>query len=94
MFVRQSTYDKEVAEALVLKLRLNNLIDEWNTLIRRINKLGGEDFLQRGEVATKQSIFTEEDLTKLIQLCHPDKHQGKPLATEMTQKLLQLKKVL
>jgi hypothetical protein len=35
--------------------------------------------------------FNAEDIKRLLQLCHPDKHDGKAIATEMTQKLLKLK---
>lgn len=89
MIVRQSTYDAKALEALNYQIKYNQAIRDWNALVQRINKLGGEDFLKRGE--RKSTQFTEEEITKLINLCHPDKHDGKPMATEMTQKLLSLK---
>ena len=35
--------------------------------------------------------FTKEDIKKLLILCHPDKHEGKNIATEITTKLNKLK---
>lgn len=88
MLVRQSKYDALLArliEAEAWRIKHSQLQRKWNNLVDRINAKGGEDFLQ------SSPPFTPEDLQKLIQLCHPDKHGGKPLATEMTQKLLNLK---
>lgn len=65
---------------------------QWDELVVRINKKGGEDFLRHGSIyPTNPTIavtqFTDAELKKLLMLCHPDKHDGKPLAVEMTQKL-------
>ncbi|PHR58762.1 MAG: hypothetical protein COA47_10170 [Robiginitomaculum sp.] len=60
----------------------NDLLGNWNVLIKRINAKGGEDFMQ-------STPFTPEEINQLITLCHPDKHDGKKLAVEMTQKLLE-----
>jgi hypothetical protein len=30
-------------------------------------------------------------IKKILQLCHPDKHQGKQIAVEVTQMLLKMK---
>lgn len=101
MFVRQSTFNKLSNNtdewsryAGYLKSRLETyereharLAKQWNELVEKINAKGGEDFLN-GNIKP----FTEDELTKLIQLCHPDKHGGKSMAVEMTQKLLQMKK--
>lgn len=37
------------------------------------------------------TVLSTEDIKRLISLCHPDKHGGKPMAVEMTQKLLSLR---
>lgn len=87
MLVRQSTYDAKCDEALRYRIRFISLQNEWNALVKRINALGGEQFLAK----QKSAQFTDDDLTKLINLCHPDKHDGKPMATEMTSKLLLMK---
>ena len=94
MLVRQSTYDRVRRErdeaetlALVWKIKYSNLLDEWNTLVEVINAKGGKDFLDRGNTQTQ---FTEDEIRKLLQLCHPDKHDGKQMAVDMTAKLLKL----
>lgn len=80
MFVRQSKYD--------------SLANKWSALVRRINDLGGETFLSRGEAQNKQSQFSADEVQRLLMLCHPDKHDGKQMATDMTAKLLKLKEQL
>lgn len=50
------------------------------------------EMLQRRlESATINIPFTRDEMTKLISLCHPDKHNDSPIATMMTQKLLELR---
>jgi len=95
MLVRQSKYDamqmraiKAEAKASAVMSQLVNLSVKWGALVDQINAKGGEHFLKNGTV---HPVLTKEDATKLIMLCHPDKHDGKPMATEMTQKLLALK---
>ena len=102
MIVRQSTYDKarrqrDEAESSLFVLQLKyaaladkytELIAEWNALVKKINAKGGQQFLE-GNISQPQ--FTEEELKKLLQLCHPDKHGGKQMAVDMTAKLLQLR---
>lgn len=36
--------------------------------------------------------FTDSEIKSLISLCHPDKHNGKASATNITQKLLKMRK--
>lgn len=95
MFMRESTHLSIVSELkteiLTLTLRLNFLQEEWNTLVRRINKKGGEQFLNEARMGAP-SPFTEEEMRKLLILCHPDKHGGKALAEEMTARILDLRK--
>lgn len=87
MFVRRSTHDALKMDHLVLQMKFDKLLAEWNELVGRLNAKGGERFLS-GEGAPKLS---REDISRLLQLCHPDKHDGKPQAVEMTQKLLRLR---
>ena len=79
----------ELASRLVVmyKQAHNDLMVEWNTLIGRINAKGGESFLNSDPVQ-----LTQDEIKKLLQLCHPDKHDGKQLAVDMTQRLLELRK--
>lgn len=70
----------------IQKLQYETLIEKWNTLVKQINKNGGQQFLDHARVDAQQQ-FTNDDLRRLLQLCHPDKHGGSNLAVEMTAKL-------
>lgn len=88
MFSFYQKYADALERAQFFYEEYNRVTTRLNALIDIINANGGEDFL----LMKLQSQFSEEELTKLINLCHPDKHDGKPMAVEMTQKLLTLKK--
>jgi hypothetical protein len=76
-----------------LQQRLNAKIEEWNELVGRINRRGGESFLTYGVTIDKIPApqFTPDELKTLLLLCHPDKHGGKDSAVRITQKLLELR---
>ncbi len=83
LVVPKSKYD-------ALEAKYTVLFNKWDTLVDRINDLGGENFLDSATSSDdvfKQNQFTQDELRKLIQLCHPDKHEGKPMAHEITSKL-------
>lgn len=64
--------------------------DEWKHTAYVYYKQGSG----KTETITKTvtvNPFTRDELTILIQLCHPDKHGGKPSANAMTQKLNHLR---
>lgn len=86
--------DEAQITASVYKRKFYDVLDEYNELIRRINKLGGESFLRTGEVERDKPAqqFTDEEIKVLISLCHPDRHGGKESATRMTTKLLQMRR--
>lgn len=85
MLVLQSTYDRLRMQLIEVRVELALLTVEWNKLVKKINKKGGEDFLEQKQVLSKEEIKT------LISLCHPDKHNGKKSAVEITQRLLELR---
>jgi hypothetical protein len=96
MFVRQSTHDRVLFERDLEKSLKNNyrdmyltLVDKWNRLVVQVNRAGGESALSKNY--TQESQFSQEDIRRLLQLCHPDKHDGKQSAVEMTQKLNRLR---
>jgi hypothetical protein len=65
---------------------------KWNDLVERVNEKGGEAFLERGVLPDDAPPqFTPEEIRNLIFLCHPDRHNGKAIAVQMTQKLLKLR---
>ena len=86
MLVLQSTLARAKRVAQFWEMRYNALKTEHNALVTRINRLGGESFLQR------ESSFTESELRQLLRLVHPDKHGGKKSAVRLTQKILTLRK--
>ncbi len=73
-----------------LQLVHAQLLRQWNELVRQINAKGGMEFLN-GQQPKPQ--LTRDELAKLIALCHPDKHGGKQMANEMTQRLLELRRI-
>lgn len=100
MFVTQAAYNRlsrELSSAIIAlntyKEAHTRIMNNWNQLIEIINAKGGEDFLKHGSIGGNNP-FTPEDVKKLVMLCHPDKHDGKPMAVELTQKLLKLKETM
>ena len=103
MFVSKSKYEQAILEvnacraladgykALYFRYsrKYDKLLDEWNALIEKINAKGGEAFLNKSDVSLQ---FSDEDLKRLLMLCHPDKHDGKQMAIDMTQKLIAMRK--
>lgn len=71
MIMLKSTHEKEIMN---LQLKYNELLKEWNCLVKDINEKGGRRFLN-GESYNSQ--FSDEEIKTLITLCHPDKHQQK-----------------
>lgn len=102
MFVRKSKYDDlELKYSMLeyeykkVRFELSSTIVKLSTLIREINRKGGQQFLDEGIIPkSKNQNFTLEDVKKLLQLCHPDKHDNKPISTEMTSKLLSIRNTL
>ena len=91
MFVRQSTYDREVRKRIEAECDFEMAIAKYNNLVNRINRLGGEEFLNK---ASTSKQFDRSELNVLISLCHPDKHNGKSSANNMTSRLIELRKEL
>lgn len=71
-----------------LTIKYDRLLNEWNSLVNLINSKGGSDFLNS---TPNQQQFTKLEIDILIRLCHPDKHDGKRSAVEITQKLIKLR---
>ena len=86
---------KEVSRKQGIIESLNDKVNDLSYSVQFknscINALKGA--LLRAEKRSKSftSELDPDDLRKLINLCHPDKHGGKSVAAEMTQKLLELK---
>ena len=87
MFVLAKTAREWQARYYDAELARQELLKEWNALVTKINAKGGAAFLDGAE----QKQLSDEDIKRLLMLCHPDKHGGKKMAEEMTQKLLALR---
>ena len=94
MFVSKTRYKRLEADFAAIaqlathyKTEHSKLVAEWNALVRRVNAKGGEEFLD-----SPSTQLTQDEIKKLLQLCHPDKHGGKQLAVDMTARLLLLRK--
>lgn len=102
MIVLKSTYDKLKADYAILVTshvnavdKYNSLRGKWDGLIEELNAKGGREFIDKARIPSKQQVlsapFGDDDLRKLLSLCHPDKHGGKKIAEEMTVKLLRMR---
>jgi len=80
---------EEHLKTLAIGVKYQMLLSKHNRLIDTINRKGGQKFLDNGVVLTKsQQAVSELDASDLIRLCHPDKHSGNALSTEITAKLI------
>lgn len=102
MIVLQSTFDKvrqqrdhEKSVAIHWQIKHSELQSRWNKVVEQINAKGGEDFLKFGtlnnDAPKTVHQFTDDELRSLIQLVHPDKHDGKESAVRLTQKINDLR---
>jgi hypothetical protein len=90
MFVLAKTARDWQARYYASELERLELLQKWNELVTKINAKGGAPFLDGDGPAQLDG----EDIKRLLMLCHPDKHGGKKMAEEMTQKLLALRRAL
>ena len=88
MLVFESTYNLEVLERRTAQHQYAQMLAKYNELVKRINRHGGED-LFRGKPESNQ--FSKEEINKMIALCHPDKHNGKKTANDITRRLLEFR---
>lgn len=84
-------------ENMLLSCRFHDLQIRWADVVKRINAKGGEAFLKYGKMydapqATQTLPLTRDELTRIISLCHPDKHGGARAMNDLTAKLLALRK--
>ena len=83
-------YLLDIAQAQTQQMisKYRRLLRDWNNLVDRVNAIGGEKALSGSVNALG---IHEDDIKRLLQLCHPDRHRNSDLSVEMTQKLLQLR---
>ena len=85
--------DTKLQEHIAVR-KYMQLLQDYNALVGRINRLGGEEFLRKARIPgahAPNGQFSKAEIKSLISLCHPDKHQGKDSAVRITQKLLRMK---
>ena len=100
MFVKQSTYDKledkyknMTSTASHYQSKYLALLMEWNSTVEKINmRTGSWEFIETGVIPQGATQLSQDDIRSLIQLVHPDKHEGKESAVRLTQVLLKLRK--
>ena len=85
MLMLKSTHDMEMMQ---MKVKYSILLSQWNSLVDKINARGGESFLYDED----KKQLSDDEIKTLINLCHPDKHQQKQSAVDITQKLLAMRK--
>lgn len=97
MLVSKRKYKELLTEHADLVDEHADLVDEhmdleirWSNLINRINAKGGESFL----AGSNGQQFSKSEIRQLLFLCHPDKHSNSSRATEITVKLLELRRAL
>ena len=89
MFVSSKKHTSLRIDYSLLHSSYSAIINKYNLLVMRVNKLGGEEFLRNAKIPENEpQIFSQEDIKRLIFLCHPDKHGGKEMSHEITKKLL------
>lgn len=95
MFMLKSTHDRIVSS---IRYEADSYLHEWKKTADlfhdacALNERLKRDFVesQRPKTVTVTQ-FSQDEIQKLLMLCHPDKHGGKEMAMKMTQKLLSLR---
>ena len=77
--------------AFRLDAKYDVLLHEYNELVRRINRHGGESLFDDKNSYTSEQ-FSEDELVQMLKLCHPDRHDNNATSTQITQKILELRK--
>lgn len=67
--------------------RYHKLLNEWNTLVGRLNAQGGAAIFD-----DPRRELSSDDIDRLVRLCHPDRHGGSIASNDMTAKLLDIRK--
>jgi hypothetical protein len=89
MFVRRSSYMEMAVIAETWRLETMKWIQRAKNAEARAN--AAERRATREPVQEPLQL-TQEDIKRMLMLCHPDKHDGKQAAVEMTQKLLAMRR--
>lgn len=97
MFVFKSTHEEAIKENIRLIGELSGVYDLLRDANQVITQYRRRYELLRNENAklkmfNQNSEFAKKEVSILLSLCHPDKHDGKQIASDMTRRLLELKR--
>lgn len=85
--IMQAANARSVAKSNEAQVKLDKLWLEYCKLDEKYNVL-----LARPVQTVGAAQFSQEEIKRLIRLCHPDKHNGSEAAHSITQKLLEMRK--
>jgi hypothetical protein len=86
MFVSKAKYETAMEDVSYWFCKYRKLEGKVESLLDTLESYGGLEKL----ISKKENTgFTDDDLKRLIQLCHPDKHSGSELSKKMTTMLNQ-----
>ncbi len=94
MFCLESTLVAERKRRYQVETQYVALVKQWNDLTKLINSKGGQQFLDSNPVTGASPVtgFSNDDINKMIRLCHPDKHANSEMSNYITSILNGLKK--
>jgi hypothetical protein len=94
MFVRKSKYDALKLDLDMARLEAHTNLQAALRLQSQCNTMQQQilQFHSQVHLAQQPNLqgFDKQDIRRLLQLCHPDKHDGKQMASDMTAKLVKL----
>lgn len=67
-----------------LKIKFDELLGKWNSVVKKINAKGGQNFLDNATISPPHIQFSKSELRDLLTLCHPDKHGNSEVANRLT----------
>lgn len=70
-----------------LEYAYQHVVKKYNGIVEFINSRGGESFL----FSDQEKKLDDNQLKKILMLCHPDKHDGSKLSNEVTRLLISMR---
>lgn len=59
--------------------------------LKQINNDAIQDLKKELQASKDHQTFSQEEIKRMIILCHPDKHNGKQMAVDITAKLVKMR---
>jgi hypothetical protein len=79
-------------KAIIRQGRIVELIKEWNELVDKHNELIRRYNELKQNRNPAPAALDQTTVRRMLQLCHPDKHDNSPASVEITQLLLKMRK--